>query len=182
MRLALLADTHVPTSLPRLPTDLLRQLEGIDAILHAGDLVSLEVLAALERLAPTHAVAGNCDPASVQDVLPQRLGLEIEGHVIGLQHGHQPHDLQSRYIGLAYDTAEMDLFYRAMIASHPEAEIIVFGHFHAPLVKRWQDRLFISPGAITPTYGRSTYATLTFAPAIDVELHEVTVSRDDLRR
>jgi len=160
MKIALLSDTHVPASLPRLPDRLLEKLAGVDAILHAGDLVTLDVLEVLGAIAPTTAVSGNMDPPEVTRRLNAQEILKLGGRTIGLKHGHQPKRLQSRYIGLSYDAPEFDLFYQAMAAQLPDAEIIVFGHFHVPIIKEWNDRLFINPGAIAPAHGRSSFAVL----------------------
>ena len=93
MRIALLSDTHVPTSLARLPEGLLARLEGVDAILHAGDLVSPSVVETLSDIAPTTAVAGNMDPPEVAHALPDRATLRLGGRSIGVKHGHQRHAL-----------------------------------------------------------------------------------------
>lgn len=174
MRIALLSDTHVPTSLSRLPERLLAQLSGVDAILHAGDLVSSNVIETLSRIAPTTAVAGNMDPPEVTRNLPDRVTLRFGDRMIGLQHGHQRHALQDRYIGLGYDAPEMELFYQAMAAQLPDAEIVVFGHFHTPVVRRWNDRLFVNPGAVVPTHGRSTFAFLEIGTEIKARIVELT--------
>jgi len=174
LRIALLSDTHVPTSLSRLPEGLLAYLEGVDAILHAGDLVSLSVVETLSRIAPTTAVAGNMDPPEVAHTLPDHATLRLGGRSIGLMHGHQRHALQDRYIGLGYDAPEMEFFYQAMAAQLPDAEVVVFGHFHAPVVKHWNDRLFVNPGAIVPTHGRSTFAFLELDAEVDVQIVELT--------
>ena len=160
MKIALVSDTHVPASLPRLPDRLLARLAGVDAILHAGDLVTLEVLEMLGAIAPTTAVSGNMDPPEVTRRLNAQEILKLGGRTIGLKHGHQPKRLQSRYIGLSYDVPEFDLFYQAMATQLPDAEIIVFGHFHVPVIKEWNDRLFINPGAVAPLHGRSSFAIL----------------------
>jgi len=175
MRIALLSDTHIPASLARLPDSLLRHLETVDAILHAGDIVRLDVIEALDRIAPTTAVAGNMDPPEVAAALPDRAILFLGGRMIGLKHGHQRHALQDRYIGLSYDAPEMELFFQAMAAQLPEAELVVFGHFHAPVVKRWQDKLFINPGAVAPSRGRSTFALLELGDEANVRIVELTV-------
>ena len=174
MKIALLSDTHVPTSLPRLPERLLAQLAEADAILHAGDLVSSSVVETLSEIVPTTAVAGNMDPPEVAHALPDRVTLRFGDRWIGLQHGHQRHALQNRYIGLGYDAPEMELFYQAMVAQLPDAEIIVFGHFHASVVKRWNDRLFINPGAVVPTHGRSTFAFLELGAEVGARIVELT--------
>ena len=160
MKIALVSDTHVPASMPRLPDRLLEKLAGADAILHAGDLVTLEVLKVLGTIAPTTAVSGNMDPPEVTRRLNVQETLKLGRWTIGLKHGHQPKRLQSRYIGLSYDAPEFDLFYQAMATQLPDAEIIVFGHFHAPLIKKWNDRLFINPGAVAPSNGQPSFAVL----------------------
>jgi len=175
MKIALLSDTHVPASLPRLPDRLLEKLAGVDAILHAGDLVTLGVLNVLEKIAPTTAVSGNMDPPEVTRRLNAQELLKYGGRTIGLKHGHQPKRLQSRYIGLSYDAPEFDLFYQAMATQLPDAEIIVFGHFHVPVIKEWNDRLFINPGAVAPSHGRSSFAVLELGEKVVphiVELNE----------
>jgi len=160
MRIGLVSDTHVPMQLAALPKALLKGLEGVDAILHAGDLVSLAVIEQLAEIAPVTAVAGNMDPPEVTAHLGSRRLVELGGRRIGLQHGHQTPALQSRYIGLPYDAPEFELFFQAIAAQLPKAEIVVFGHFHVPLVKTWRDRLFVNPGAVAPSRARSSYALL----------------------
>jgi putative phosphoesterase len=173
MRIALISDTHVPSSLARLPEELLARFEGVDAILHAGDLVCSSVVETLSRIAPTTTVAGNMDPPEVARTLPDRVTLRLGGRSIGLKHGHQRRALQERYIRFGYDAPEMELFYQAMAAQLPDAEIIVFGHFHAPVVKRWNDRLFINPGAVVPTHGRSTFAFLELGVDVETRIVEL---------
>lgn len=176
MKITLISDTHVPASLPRFPDRLLQKLAGADAILHAGDLVTLEVLEVLGAIAPTTAVFGNMDPPEVARRLNAQETLKLGGRTIGLKHGHQPKRLQSRYIGLSYDAPAFDLFYQAMATQLPVAEIIVFGHFHVPMIKQWNDRLFINPGAVAPSHGRSSFAVLELGvkvvPRI-IELHDL---------
>ncbi len=166
MKLGLVSDTHVPAhikSLPRSLLDGLRQAQ-VDRILHAGDLTSMDVIEALQEIAPTVAVAGNMDPAEVSTVIPKRATIEAAGWKIGLQHGHQRHALQRKYIGQGYDQPEMELFYQAMASQLPDTQIIVFGHFHVPVVRVWKETVFINPGAVAPSYGRSTFAVLELEP------------------
>ena len=160
MRVALIADTHIPTNLDRLPDTLLSQLAGVDAILHAGDIVSNDVLKTLAAIAPTTAVAGNMDPPEVARKLSDRELVQLDGRTIGLKHGHHPHRLQSHYIGRPYDSPEMEVFFQLMASQLPKAEIIVFGHFHRPVVTHWNDILFINPGAVASSNGNSSFAIL----------------------
>ena len=170
MRIALLSDTHVPAGLPELPGMLLERLDGVDRILHAGDLVRLSVVEQLASIAPTTAVAGNMDPPEVRARLRDRETLTLAGRTIGLAHGHQPHALQSHYIGHNYDDEAFDLFYATMAAQLPGAEVIVFGHFHRPVVKRWHEILFVNPGAIAPPHRSATYAILDLGDELDVRI------------
>jgi uncharacterized protein len=160
VRIALVSDTHIPTSLDRLPESLLSQIAGVDAILHAGDIVSASVLRTLRSIAPTTAVAGNSDPPEVASTLADQELLSLAGRTIGLKHGHQPHGVQSHYIGSPYDAPEMEVFFQLMTAQLPTAEIIVFGHFHRPVIRHWNDILFINPGAVAPAHGECSFAML----------------------
>ena len=170
MRIALVSDTHIPASLDRLPDGLLNQLAGVDAILHAGDIVSNDVLKTLVAIAPTTAVAGNMDPPEVASKLSDRELVPFEGRTIGLKHGHQPHGLQSHYIERPYDAPEMELFFQLMAVQLPAAEIIVFGHFHRPVITHWNDILFINPGAVAPSHGESSFAVLELGETVGASI------------
>ena len=63
LTVAVISDTHMPRGQRRLPAS--SDSRGADAILHAGDLMELEVLEALQALGPpVHAVRGNVDRTS----------------------------------------------------------------------------------------------------------------------
>jgi len=160
LRVGLVADTHVPSSIPKLPSSLRTAFARVDRILHAGDLTMLAVLDELEEIAPTTAVLGNCDPPEVARRLPAYETLAIGAHTIGVHHGHQRHALQNQYIGSSYAAPEFDLFYQAMATQLPECDVIVFGHFHSPVVREWRGILFVNPGSIAPPHARPTYAVL----------------------
>lgn len=166
LRIGLLADTHVPHSLPRLPDSLRAVLAGVDRLVHAGDLVTLAVLDELDAIAPTTAVVGNCDPPEVAERLPERTTLSLSGRRIGVHHGHQRPAFQNQYIARGYAAPEFDLFYQAMATQLPDCDVIVFGHFHAPVVKRWNGVLFVNPGSIAPPHARPTCAVLDIGETI----------------
>ena len=56
MRLGILSDTH-----NLLRGEVLSVLEGVDCILHAGDICRPDILEKLETIAPVYAVRGNAD-------------------------------------------------------------------------------------------------------------------------
>jgi len=167
VRIALVSDTHIPASLPGLPQALLDRLGEADVILHAGDITSPAVIDQLQEIAPTTAVAGNVDPPETTLRYPASTIVTLSGRRIGLQHGHQRHALQNRYIGYPYDAPEFELFYQAMSTQLPDAKVIVFGHFHSPLIKRWRGILFVNPGSIAPPHAKPTFAWLDLGERIE---------------
>ena len=95
-RLLVLSDTHVRRGGSRtLPPAVLRAAASADAILHAGDIVTAEVLAALAELAPVHAVLGNNDHELVGR-LPEHLALDVADVPIAMVHDSGPSDGRAR--------------------------------------------------------------------------------------
>jgi hypothetical protein len=89
MKLALIADTHIPDRIPALPASLLSHLRSVDMILHAGGFTCLEVLETLRAITETVAVYGNADELDISRQLPDRRLLSLAGRRIGLIHGHR---------------------------------------------------------------------------------------------
>lgn len=61
MRIGLIADTHLPSTIREPWPEVATAFEGVDLILHAGDIVTSRVLDWLERVAPVLAALGNND-------------------------------------------------------------------------------------------------------------------------
>ena len=118
MLIELIADTHGYLD-PRVPP----ALKGVDLILHAGDIGTEAVLAALARIAPVTAVAGNNDAKLAQLALPLRVDLNLEGVKLHLVH---------RLIDAAPGS---------------DTRIIVYGHSHKALVAKREGVLWVNPGA-----------------------------------
>jgi putative phosphoesterase len=167
VRIALVADTHIPTTIPELPFPLLEHLKGVDLILHAGDLVCMEVLEALRKVAKTIAVRGNADEPDVVRQLPYKQSLTLAGTSIGLIHGNQPPEIEREYLKpeYDYDSPPVRGFYEFLLNEFPEADIIVFGHLNVPLVKRENNRLLINPGSVAPYRGRCSFGILHLDPS-----------------
>lgn len=116
--LAIISDTHLPHGTRRLPEACVRRLRAADLILHAGDLVTGEVLALLESLGPpVHAVAGNVDEPVVRAHLPATLVVDIGEVRVGMVHDAGP----------AAGRLERQ---RRRFAG---CDAVVFGHSHVPL-------------------------------------------------
>jgi len=91
---------------------------GVDHILHAGDIGPAALLDELAALAPVTAVYGNTDGFDLRGRLPQVAAVELDGFRIVVTHGDQ------------FGSPTPDKLHTAF----PDAEIIIFGHTHRPLL------------------------------------------------
>lgn len=119
-----LSDTH-----GLLRPEALNHLNGVDRIIHAGDIGSPNVLEKLQTIAPVDAVRGNNDKGAWAEAIPETLFLEIRGHRI-----HVLHDLNQ--IDLSPSAAGMS--------------VVISGHSHKPVVEEREGVLFINPGSPGP--------------------------------
>jgi uncharacterized protein len=161
MKIVLLSDTHLSAQ-DTLPEELSRHLYDASLILHAGDLVSLEVLKALESFSVTGAVFGNKDEPDVIERLPASTTLTAGGITIGLIHGHRPKEIEQVYREpeLDYDSAEITIFYDYLLAELPNSSVIGFGHFHQAVVREYQGRLLVNPGSANPDHPERSIAVI----------------------
>jgi len=156
MKIGVLADTHVPDMLPGLPARVLDLFNGVDIILHAGDVTDLAVLQQLEPIAQTFAVQGDRDSAQVRQYLEEKQRLTFGGRAVGLVHGHRAWE-GSALRKLAYRLnskrrAETLLGY--VQRQFTDVDVIVFGHSHAPYMKMHGNTLLFNPGSLLPRFGR----------------------------
>ncbi len=114
MRLGIVSDTH-----GKLPSQVSDVFAEVDHILHAGDVGSPDVLIELRALAPVTAVFGNTDGFEIRASCQRVARLELDGFVVVVTHGDQ--------FGMPTSRILHDAF--------PDAEIIVFGHTHEPLLE-----------------------------------------------
>ena len=133
MRLALIADTHMPRGDRQLPAASLDLLRAADLIVHAGDFSQASVLADLRELGPVAAVHGNVDSPELREELPESISLELEGVVLGVIHDAGPS--KGRLERLR--------------ARFPEADAVVFGHSHMPLHEKRDGFQIFNPGSPT---------------------------------
>ena len=130
----LIADTHVPARAKCIPKMVFKIFENVDFIVHAGDLVQLDVIDELEQLAPVLAVHGNMDAPEVCIALPKLNSLKIYGWKIGVM--HDPNTLFGR--GKMREIAKQNGF-----------DVFVYGHTHNANIK-WEGKiLYINPGSPT---------------------------------
>jgi uncharacterized protein len=154
MRIAVISDTHMPRGPRRLPEDCVERLTAADAILHAGDLMELEVLHALQALGPpVHAVRGNVDSAELQARLPLQRLVDLDGVKVGMVHDAGPS---------AGRLARMRNRF-------PDARAVVFGHSHIPLQEGRDGFQIFNPGSPTERR-RSPHHTMGLATTRDGEI------------
>lgn len=139
MRIAAIADTHLPRFgrvLPRELRDGIRDA-AVDLVVHLGDVTSAEALPLFEALAPLEIVAGNNDPPELVARFGRRRVIAAGGARLGLTHGD---------LGPGRATPD-----RAAAMFEPgEVDAVLFGHSHIPLVRRLEDgRWLVNPGSPT---------------------------------
>jgi putative phosphoesterase len=134
VELAIISDTHMPRGGRAIPAACLDRMRAADAILHAGDLVGLEVLELLESLGPpVHAVHGNVDEPEVRMRLPAVRVVEGDGARIVITHDGGP------------AARRLD----RLRARFPDADAVVFGHSHLPLHAERDGFHIFNPGSPT---------------------------------
>ncbi len=133
MKIGLISDTH-----GWLDPQILEHFEGVERILHAGDIGGWEILNSLYDIAPVTAVLGNTD-----------FGLdcrETESVEIGdihffVHHIVNPHALEHSL---------------AKSIQKREADVVIFGHTHKKFDETINGVRFINPGySGRPRYGVS---------------------------
>ncbi len=105
-------------------------LEGVDRILHAGDVEDPHILVDLAAIAPVTAVWGNVDGRAVRAATREEALVDVGGVSVGLIHGHQVHP-----------------DYVRLLARFPGAGVIVHGHTHVPRCEAVGNVLLVNPGA-----------------------------------
>ena len=142
MRIGVISDTH-----GYFDHRLKDLLGGVDAILHAGDVGSQEVLEELTRIAPVQPVRGNLDPVELN--LPFSRIVRFDNVQVELWHQ------------LAVPQAELAEWSDGALLQkmHPErreaflksfdaaTRVVVFGHSHQPCLLTMGHSLFFNPGS-----------------------------------
>lgn len=145
--IGLISDTHLPDRCRALPPAVFEALDGVDLILHAGDVGAVSVLDELSALAPVVAVHGNDEMAGAPDVLPSQQVIMLAGQRLLLYHGHHP-DRAEEMASRAVDAWPPKLARWAGMARRVGASILVYGHTHIPWTVQFDGVWLINPGAI----------------------------------
>jgi putative phosphoesterase len=120
MRIGIISDTH-----GLLRPEAVKALQGVELIVHAGDVGKPEVLAELKTIAPVFAVRGNVDTGAWASELPETSVVEADGACLYVVHNLQQLDLSPE--GAGFDA-------------------VINGHSH--LAEQWERNgiLYLNPG------------------------------------
>lgn len=129
-RVGVISDTHIP-HFKALPEAVWTHFEGVECIIHAGDLSTLRVLTELETIAPVIAVQGNIEFDEVVSKLPIKREVVIGGCRIGVVHILGDTKTRERLVRLEF----------------PNARCVVFGHSHIPYNQEHNGQLLFNPGS-----------------------------------
>ena len=115
MRIGLIADTH-----NLLRPEALVALQGVDHLIHAGDIGGPHILAELERIAPLSVWADN---------IPEALTLRFADITLYVLHDLKQLNIDPRALGI---------------------DVVIAGHSHKPLQETRDGVLYLNPGSAGP--------------------------------
>jgi len=124
MRVGIISDTH-----GLLRPEVVRALDGVDVIVHAGDVGQPDVLSNLKHIAPVFAVRGNVDTAAWAQELPVTTVVEADGASFYVLHNLRELDLRP-------DGAKFDF--------------VISGHTHQAEQFEGQGVVYLNPGSAGP--------------------------------
>lgn len=122
--IGVISDTH-----GLLRPEAMRALEGVEHILHAGDVGEPSILASLRTIAPVTAISGNIDVHGPCGYLPPTEVLTLRGHTFYMLHDRSALDLDPAAAGFG---------------------AVVSGHSHKPLIEWRNEVLYLNPGSAGP--------------------------------
>lgn len=153
MKIMILSDSH---SMNKSTLVSILDSQQVDYYIHCGDIfMSYDALS----LRNFYIVKGNNDFSN----LPKELLITLDNKKIFITHGHT-YDVEYTTDNLINKGLEV------------AADIICYGHTHAPLVKRDSGILIINPGSVT--YPRGGYLETTYC-ILDTTTMEVTYYKTD---
>lgn len=123
-RIGLISDTH---GLMR--PEAVSALQGVELILHAGDIGKPDILEQLQAIAPVIPVRGNNDRGEWAEAVPEHQLVEVEAGLIYVLHDVKALDLDPAAAGI---------------------KAVISGHSHQPSVQNQAGVLFVNPGSAGP--------------------------------
>ncbi len=173
MKIGVIADTHIPSAGRELPPRVAQAFDGVDLILHAGDIIIPSCLDWLEQIAPVKAVELNAWSHFGGDsrVEERMRVMEFEGHSVGMVHELilpgmiatevLPGAIDSHFPRDASLPGALSEFFGGPVG------IVVMGYSHQAFTEEHNGVLFLNPGSATWPNNRvmpGTLAVLELAP------------------
>jgi hypothetical protein len=150
-RIGLISDTH-----GTLDNGVFKIFDSVDLVLHAGDIGNMDILTALNAIAPVTAVYGNCDSWEIRQRTREWAELHYENFILRLKH------IPNK---------------KFQTLSHPGPSLVIYGHLHSPGLERRGQAWIINPGSATQPRnddGKRTVGLLTLDKG-DAEIHIVAL-------
>ena len=156
LRIGLISDTHIPEARDELWPQVFDVFQGVDLILHAGDIHELVVLDQLGDIAPLWAARGNGEDGSggrpIQPdhpLLRESWLLDFGGLKVGLTHDvpipeYPPHLTLERSLRRYFGTTDLD--------------VLIYGDTHVEAIDTIGKTLCVNPGS--PTYPHNLNTSL----------------------
>ena len=155
MKIGVISDTHRMT---RFIDKAIQYLKECDLIIHAVDnVIDSKYIHKMTKVGMM-AVRGNCDFEDIED----ELEFDIEGKNVFLCHGDK--------YGVKYNLYQLE-----KKAKEVNADIVVFGHTHTPLVKEKDNILYLNPGSISIPRG------VDYRSFIILDINDGKVSINEIR-
>lgn len=148
MRIGIISDTH-----GLLREEVVKNLEGCDYIIHAGDVGSIDIVDKLNKIAKTFIVKGNIDKTGELKKLPEYREIEMDETLIYLTHNKEdiPEELR-------------------------EIDMVIYGHSHKYSEEKREGIIYLNPGSC----GKKRFSlplTMAIAP---INLGEIEIEKIDI--
>jgi putative phosphoesterase len=150
--LGVISDTH---GLMR--PEAIKALEGVEMIIHAGDIGTPQVLETLQAIAPVIAVRGNNDKGDWAHALSATEVVEVGGVSLYVLHDVKTLDLDPAAAGF---------------------HAVISGHSHQPAMATRQGILYLNPGSAGPRRFKlpiSVARVIIHSGTVDAQLLELAV-------
>ena len=153
----------MPGTLGSLWPSALAYLQGCDAILHAGDLHTLDVVDELSTIAPVYVSEGNGDIGIIDERVKPAWSLTFGSFSIGMVH-HCPSPER-----------KSESFVKEKLSKHftELPDVLIFGHTHLEMVHHYGDLTLVNPGS--PTLPRNQALQLGTLGEIIVDQDKATI-------
>jgi len=153
VKIGLISDSHVPAATRRVPEQVFRAFEGVELILHAGDIYSEAALDELEAIAPVIAVAGpGLDQGIPRPRVEDQRVLAVQGVHIGLVHILPLPGIRLDIVpGSILSELSPDTTLRASLRKvfRRDVDVCVFGDSHHEMIEQHDGILMVNPGSPT---------------------------------